>query len=182
MTSDAKVRETPDTVVSRDSTLRDVRGDPHVGKWARRIGLAVLLVIVVAGAFGVLGVHSRTTTKHAGGYALRITYPQVARAGLDVPFRVHVSYPTAPKSITIAISSDYLRMFETQGWYPNPDTQTNDGRFVQFTFNSPPAHGMELEYDAYVQPAAQIGKHATVQVLVGGTVVVQTTIRTWLVP
>jgi hypothetical protein len=168
--------------VNDDSTLQDVRRDPHVGKWPRRAGLLVLLLVVVAGAFGVLGVHSRTTTERSGVYTLRITYPQVARAGLDVPFRVHVSYPSPPKSITIAISSDYFRMFETQGFYPNPDTQRNDGRFVQFTYNGPPADGMELEYDAYIQPAAQLGKRATVQVLVGGAVVVQTKIRTWLVP
>jgi len=168
--------------VSTDSTLRDVGSDPRVGTWARRSGLLVLLGIVVAAAFGVFGVHSRTTTEHADGYGLRITYPQVARAGLDVPFRVHVSYPQAPKSITIAITSDYFRMFETQGFYPSPDTQKNDGRFVQFQFDGPPSDGMELEYDAYVQPAAQLGKRATVQVLVGGKIVVQTTIRTWLVP
>jgi len=168
--------------VSGGSTLSDVRRDPHVGRWWRRAGLALLLVIVVVGATGWLGVHSRTTTRHAGGYALRVTYPQVARAGLDTPFRVHVTYPSPPKSITIAITSDYFRMFETQGFYPNPDTQKNDGRFVQFQFDGPPAGGMELEYDAYVQPAAQLGKSATVQVLVDGVVVVQTKIRTWLVP
>jgi len=168
--------------VSGGSTLSDVRRDPHVGRWWRRGGLALLLVIVVVGATGWLGVHSRTTTRHAGGYALRVTYPQVARAGLDTPFRVHVTYPSPPKTITIAITSDYFRMFETQGFYPNPDTQKNDGRFVQFQFDGPPAGGMELEYDAYVQPAAQLGKSATVQVLVDGVVVVQTKIRTWLVP
>jgi hypothetical protein len=168
--------------VPADSTLRDVRRDPHAGRWWRRGGLALLLVIVVIGATGWLGVHSRTTTRHDGGYALRVTYPQVARAGLDTPFRVHVTYPSPPKSITIAITSDYFRMFETQGFYPDPDTQKNDGRFVQFQFNGPPAHALELEYDAYVQPAAQLGKSATVQVIVNGAVVVQTKIRTWLVP
>lgn len=164
------------------STLRDVRRDAYVGRWARRAGLTVLLLIVVAAAFGVFGVHSRTTTKRAGGYSLTVTYPQVARAGLDVPWRVHVSYPSAPKAITIAVSSDYFRMFETQGFYPNPDSQTNDGHFVGFTFQSPPSDGMELEYDAYIQPAAQIGKSATIKVLVNGSVVVATKIRTWLVP
>ena len=168
--------------VRGDSTLSDVRREPHVGRWWRRGGLALLLLIVVVGATGWLGVHSRTTIRRAGGYTLRVTYPQVARAGLDTPFRVHVDYPSAPKSITIAISSDYFRMFETQGFYPNPDSQKNDGRFVQFQYNGPPSDGMELEYDAYVQPAAQLGKSATIKVIVNGVVVVQTKIRTWLLP
>jgi hypothetical protein len=168
--------------VSSDSTLRDVRRNPNVGKWGRLAGLALLLIIVLVGATGYLGVRSRTARVAANGYSMTVTFPQVARAGLDVPWRVHVTYPSAPKSITIAVSSDYFRMFETQGFYPSPDSQKNDGRFVQFTYNGPPASGMELEYDAYIQPAAQIGKRATVQVLVGGKVVASTSIHTWLVP
>jgi hypothetical protein len=166
-----------------DSTLRDVRRRPGAGKWGQRIGLAILFVIVVAGAAGLFGVRSRTTTVHANGYSLTVTYPQVARSGLDVPWRARVTYPNPPpKSITIAVSSQYFEMFETQGFYPSPDTQKNDGHFVQFTYQSPPASGMTLEYDAYIQPAAQIGKRATVQVLVNGSVVAQAKIHTWLVP
>jgi len=168
--------------VSSVSTLVDVRRDAHRGAWSRRIGLTLLLLVVVAGAAGLFGVRARTITRQAGPYTLAVTYPQVARAGLDVPWRVHVSYPKAPKSITIAVSSGYFRMFETQGFYPDPDTQKNDGRFVYFTYNSPPSRGMDLEYDAYIQPAAQLGSRATVEVVVGGSVVASTSLRTWLVP
>jgi hypothetical protein len=168
--------------VSSDSTLHDVRRDARVAKWPRRVGLALLFLVVVAGAAGMFGVRSRTTVKHAGAYTLTVTYPQVARAGLDVPWRVRITYPTAPKSITIGVTSDYFRMFETQGFYPAPDTQKNDGRFVYFTYDGPPPHVLEMEYDAYVQPAAQLGKRATVRVLVGNVVVASTSIRTWLVP
>src|SRR3954471_16764782 len=76
--------------VSSDSTLHDVRRDAHVGRWARRVGLTVLLLVVIAGAAGLFGVRSRTTVKHAGAYTLTVTYPQVARAGLDVPWRLRV--------------------------------------------------------------------------------------------
>jgi hypothetical protein len=165
-----------------DSTLRDVRRSADRGRWLRRIALTVLLLVVLAGAAGLFGVRSATVSTSSGGYRLQVTYPKVARAGLDVPWRVRVSYPVPPKSITIAVSSDYFRMFETQGFFPDPDTQKNDGQFVYFTYDGPPAGHLMLEYDAYIQPASQLGKSATVQVRVGSSVVASTKIRTWLVP
>jgi hypothetical protein len=59
---------------------------------------------------------------------------------------------------------------------------TNDGRYVSFTFDQPKSDNFELEYDAYIQPAAQIGKSATVRVVVHGVIVAATTVHTWLVP
>jgi hypothetical protein len=152
-------------------------------RWARRAGIAVLLVIVLLGAIGFFGVRSRTTTTTSHGYTMSVTYPQAARAGLDVPWRVRVHRDGGlPNQLTLAVSTDYFRMFETQGFFPDPDTQKNDGRFVYFTYQGPPAHVMEMEYDAYIQPAEQLGKGATVKVLVAGVPVASATIRTWLVP
>lgn len=168
-----------------DSTLRDVRrADEGPGpRWGRRLGIGLLLVLVLLGAFGVFGVHSRTTTVHSNGYQLTVTYPQTARAGLDVPFRVHVHHAGGfDSALTIQISSDYFRMFETQGFYPNADSMTNTGQFVSFTFSKPPTNDFELEYDAYIQPASQIGKYAVVHVVTNGAVVASQSLHTWLVP
>jgi hypothetical protein len=172
-------------VASSDSTLRDVRhGDPERrGVWARRIGLSVLLVIVVLGAAGLLGVRSRTSWVSRDGYSLRVTYPQVARSGLDVPWRVEVHHVGGfPNGLTLAVSTDYFRMFETQGFFPDADSVTNDGRFVYFTFDHPRGPTFLVDYDAYIQPASQLGKSATVRVLVNANEVVSTTLRTWLLP
>jgi hypothetical protein len=168
-----------------DSTLRDVRraGAGPPSRWVQRTGLTVLLLIVVAGAVGVFGVHSRTTTTRSGGYELSVTYPQTARAGLDVPWRVHVHHDSGFNSaITLAVSTDYWRMFETQGFFPDADSSTNDGRFVYLNFQNPRGTDFVLDYDAYIQPAAQIGKSATVKLIVHGTVVAEATLHTWLVP
>jgi hypothetical protein len=167
------------------STLADVsRGSCSTASiWGRRFGLSLLLVVVLAGAFGVFGVHSRTVTTHANGYTLEVLYPQTARAGLDVPWRVTVHKPGGfDQGITIAVSTDYFRMFETQGFYPDADSSTNDGKFVYFNFNQPPGEEFVMDYDAYIQPSAQIGKTATVRLIVGGTIEASTSIRTWLVP
>ncbi len=149
----------------------------------QRTGVVVLFVLVVAAAFGVFGVHSRTTSTHGGGYGLSVTYPQTARAGLDVPWRAHVHRAGGfDSAITLAVSTDYWRMFETQGFFPDADSATNDGHFVYFTFQKPQGTDFVLDYDAYIQPAAQLGKSATVKLIVHGRVVAETTLHTWLVP
>jgi hypothetical protein len=100
-----------------------------------------------------------------------------------VPFRVRVDYPDpAPKQLTIAISADYFRMFETQGFFPDPDTQHNDGRFVYFEYDAPPPRTMTLEYDAYIQPASQIGKDCRIELRVHNATVASVAVHTWLVP
>jgi YetF C-terminal domain len=88
----------------------------------------LLLVVVVAGAIGVFGVHSSTVSARANGYLLSVTYARAARPGLDIPFTVRAQHTGSfPSSITLAVSTDYFRMFETQGFYPDADSATNDG-------------------------------------------------------
>lgn len=149
----------------------------------RRAGLALLSAAVVLGATGLFGVRSRTSTAVEHGYTLRVTYPMIARAGLDVPWRAQVHHRGGfPHGLTLAVSTDYFRMFETQGFFPDADSVTNDGRFVYFTYDHPPGPTFLVDYDAYIQPASQIGKSATVRVLIGATPVVSTKVRTWLLP
>jgi hypothetical protein len=153
-------------------------------RWGQRIGLGILLIIVVLGAFGVFGVHSATSTRSSNGYTLSVTYPRTARAGLDTPWRARVHRAGGVNAdITLAVSSAYFRMFETQGFYPDPDSATNDGDYVYMHFTGlRPGRDFVLEYDAYIQPASQIGKSATVRLLVGGREVARTSFHTWLVP
>jgi len=168
------------------SMLADVRPasggpQPH---WGSRAGLAILFVFVVLGALGVFGVHSRTASHSGNGYTLSVTYPQVARAGLDAPWRARVHRAGGVNSdLTLAVSSEYFRMWETQGFYPTPDSTTNDGDYTYMRFtNLRPGRDFVLEYDAYIQPASQIGKYGTVRLLIRGHEVVRTSFHTWLVP
>src|SRR3954471_4396441 len=81
--------------VAVHTSTAEVRVDPEAGArgvWGRRALLSALVLVVLAGATGLLGVRARTVTARnpADGVTLGVHYPQVARAGLDVPFQITV--------------------------------------------------------------------------------------------
>lgn len=169
------------------STLEDVawRSERPLPTWAKRATVGLLFLLVVAGAIGVFGVHARTVrSSGTAGFHLEVTYPRTARAGLDVPWRITVTRDRPlPEQLTLAVSGDYFRMFESQGFYPEADSETRDGSYVYFTFTTAPGSDKFVwDSDTYVQPSAQLGKSATVRVIADGDVVAQTSFRTWLVP
>lgn len=147
------------------------------------VALGVLALIVVVGASGLLGVHARTVTASANNYRLTLVYPQIARAGLDVPWRATVYHPGGfSGDVTIAISSHYFDIMETQGWHPQPNAETATPKYYYLTFSKPPGDTLEVSYDTYIQPSAQLGRRADVAVIVGNQQVVRASYRTWLVP
>jgi hypothetical protein len=154
------------------------------GLVGRRVALSVIALVVVVGATGLLGVHAGTASATANGYQLRVTYPRVARSGLDIPWNLRLTHPGGfHGDITVAISADYYDIFEFQGMHPEPSDETADGRFVYLTF-SPPKDGdvFTTSLDTYVQPASQVGRHAVTEVLIDDKVVARVNYKTWLVP
>lgn len=176
-----------DRITTRqDSTLSDVRPPdrPDRGFWLRRAAVGLMVVILVAAGGGLLGVRSATASAENDGYQLDVTYAAMARSGLDVPLTIRVRAPQPfQHDVVIGISADYFRMFETQGFFPDPSATTSDGATIYLTFDAPPT-GNELvvDYDAYIQPAAQIGKAAVIDVFIDGIRRVSVPIHTRLVP
>lgn len=168
------------------STTQDITGVErnrrgHIG---RRIALSVVALIVAAGATGWLGVHAQTTSASGPGYHLSITYPRVARAGLDIPWELRLTSETGfDTDITIGISADYFDIFEFQGMHPEPSDETSDGKFVYLTF-SPPKSGnvFTTALDTYVQPGSQVGRHAMTIAQIGGQTVASVSYTTWVMP
>ena len=146
--------------------------------------MAALLAVVLLGAFGLLGVRTGMQSATGQGYTLSVIYPKVARAGLDVQWTARVHRPGGvADDVTLAVSTDYFRMFETQGFYPDASDSTSDGEFVYFTFSKPPpGRDFVLDFDAYIQPSSQIGKTAIVRLIMGGREITSTRIRTVLMP
>jgi hypothetical protein len=170
-----------------DSTLADVRDPAGHGwkRWARGGTIVLLTVVVLLGATGWLGVRSSTVGDTGGGWTLSVEYPQVARAGLDVPWTVTITAPPDgfPPEITVAVTSAWFGLFETQGFSPEPAEETTDGRYDLLTLTTPDVgRTMTLDYDTYVQPAAQWGESAEVILIVDDRPVAAVEYRTWVLP
>jgi hypothetical protein len=171
--------------VSVDSTLDDVRDvdSTRRGRAGRWVAVGGLVLLVALGAAGAFGARSAVVTSSVDGYAVRVEYPAVARAGLDVPWRVTVRHPGGFQGpVTIAVTKGYFEIFETQGFGPEPDGETAGGRYRYLEFSPPPGDTLSVSYDAYIQPSSQIGRRAQVAVLVEGREVGRVRYTTWLVP
>jgi len=144
-----------------------------------------MALVVLVGAAGFLGVKARTVSASGSGYTMTLTYPQLARPGLDIPWRLTLRHPGGfSGDITVAVSNRYWDIFEFQGMHPQPSDETATSKFVYMTFAPPPrgADTFSVSLDTYVQPASQLGRHATTAVFVGGQKVTQVSYTTWLVP
>jgi len=172
----------------KDSTLADVGGGEAArrGQPWRTAAISILCAVVLLGALGALGVRSHTVAATGGGFQLSLTYPRIARAGLDVPWHVTVRRPGGfgdRKTITLAVTARYFDIFETQGFHPNPDTESRDSDLLYLTFTLPSTGDvLEVDFDTYVQPSSQIGRHADLYVMQGPTRAVGVSFSTWLVP
>jgi hypothetical protein len=169
-----------------ESTLDDLesRSQDVVGLWGRRAFLTVLLGVVVAGVVGLLGVHSTVVESEQDGWTLRLEYADTARAGLDVPFTATVSRQGGlSEQVTLALTGDYLDIYESQAFHPEPSESSRDGETLYLTFDSPASGDtLTVSYDAYIQPAAQRGRAGTLAVVSDGRRVAVVELRTRVLP
>lgn len=168
------------------STLQDLesRGQDLAGLWGRRAFLALLSLVLLAALGGLLGVRSDTVSAAEDGWSLELEHPTVARAGLDVPLTATVRHEGGfGDVVTLALTGDYLDIYEEQGFQPAPSASRRDGETLYLTFDAP-AEGevLVVAYDGYVQPAAQRGRDATLAVLTDGREVAAVSFRTRLLP
>jgi hypothetical protein len=167
------------------STLTGVDGlEPARAVWGRRVVLAALAVFVLVGLTGYLGVHTTTTHAEQDGYDVSLRYASVARSGLDVPFEVTVTSASGfADTITLALTGDYLDIFETQGFHPDASSSVRNGQTLFLTFDSPGGDTFKLSYDAYIQPSSQQGRDGTLGVVTNdGNTVATVSFRTRLLP
>ena len=108
---------------------------------------------------GLLGVHSTTQPGSGGGYEVTVEYAAVARAGLDVPWKVQVRRAGGfDGPVTLAVTADYFDIYEEQGLDPQPTAESSDGTYLYWTFDPPPVGDqLAVDFDAYIQPSSQLG-------------------------
>ena len=149
----------------------------------RRCFLTLLLLFVLAALAGLLGVHSTTARASEGAWTVSVTHAGIARAGLDVPFDVTVRRKGGFDSdVTLAVTSSYFDIFESQGVDPEPSDETADGSTLYMTFSKPPGDTLTVSFDVYIQPSAQIGRSGTLSVIDGGRPTAAVDFKTFLVP
>jgi hypothetical protein len=134
--------------------------------WLRRGSVLVLVGILVAVVMGAFGLHSGNARASADGYRLDVTYPAVARAGLDIVWTVQVEHVGGfGKQITLRVKNDYGTMFEHQNYTPRPTSETHEGRYDYLTFAAPSGDMFVFWVDADVLPASQKGRRAQLAVV-----------------
>lgn len=150
----------------------------------RRVGLAAVALLVIAGASGALGVRTAKTTSTAGPYRLSVTYAAVARPGLAAPWEIEVTKKGGfDRPIRIAASSEYLSMFDENGLDPDPASATADADEIVWEFEPPPGDTLVVSFDARIEPAVQWGRSGRTRVLdERGATVVAVSYRTWVMP
>jgi hypothetical protein len=154
-------------------------------KWFRRLVLTLLIALVLLGAAGLLGPRGRTVSASAGRYDLEIEYPQIARGGLPVDWKLRVVRRggfTGP--VTIAISEAYLDLLDIGTVFPAPTAQTSLPPYVHLTFERPPLDILDVSFAASGQASIEdAGVHdAEAIVVTDGRPVVRVSYRTWVVP
>ncbi|WP_156740793.1 hypothetical protein [Occultella aeris] len=149
----------------------------------RRFGTAALALVLLAALGGFLGDRESTTSAQAQGYTLTVTSAAAARPGQDVPWRVRVHSPEGfGPELTIAVTAAYLEIYETQGFHPEPSATTRDGEWLYLTFDTPSGTTFVLDYDAYIQPNADVGRSGAVALVLDDARVAEVPIRTVLFP
>jgi hypothetical protein len=181
------VAPAPEAPAPVSSSTTDVPVDPGAGAravWLRRAFLALLVLIVAAGAADLLGVRSRTVSSAGeGGISLSVHYPQVARAGLAVPFEITVqSRKPFRGEVVLAMSRSYLDLFDRSGIDPQPTSETGDDQVLVWHFQPPRGRTLVVSLDMQVQGGRHFGKSGFVAVRRSGRDLARTTFTTYLAP
>jgi hypothetical protein len=142
---------TSTTTLPEDTDLRDVR--------------RALAAFVLAGAVGLLGTRTTTTSARGGGYELTVTYPAVTRSGHAVKVEVEVRKdggfdPDEP--VRMRLLSRYFDLFDENAFTPQPDAETADGTWTYDEFVPPRGEVFTVSVDTRVEPAKNTGERGEV--------------------
>lgn len=175
------------------STIDNLGPESDRNLTKRRVLYGVTTVVVTAvvglgvidavGWFNPYGVDSATRTASGGGYELAVLYPAVSRPALASPLQIDVTRLGGfDGPITIAITQDYLTLWDENGLVPAPAAETTRGPWVDWEFDPPAGDTLTVFYDARIEPAAQSGKSGAVAVVEGGQNVVEVEFDTQVRP
>jgi hypothetical protein len=136
------------------------------------VGSLVLTAIVVLAVTDYLGwtrmwgVSSGRVSSTGDGYQLTVRYPDVTRPALASPFQITVEHAGGfDGPVDIAVSTDFLEMWDANAWYPDPSSSHADDEQVVMEFDPPSGDVLVVTFDARIQPSQQSGHDGEVAVL-----------------
>ena len=169
------------------STMPEERhaGEVRRARNLRRVGLVVLSLFVLAGAVGVLGTHTSTTTVRGGGYEMTVTYPRISRPGHAVRVQVEVFKDGGfgQEPVQLRYATDWLEMFDENAFTPAPDAETAGPGYTEDEFLPPRGEVFVMTVDTRVEPARQRGEDGWFSVVgKDGQPVLTAHVDTWIWP
>ena len=177
----------PVTSTSPTSTLPTLREPEHVrrGRTQRRIGLTVLSLFVLAGAVGLLGTHTSTTTVRGEGYEMTVTYPRIARPGHAVKVQVAIRKEGGfgQEPVQLRYRTEWLEMFDENAFTPAPNAETAGPGYTEDEFLPPRGEVFVMTVDTRVEPARQRGESGFFSIVdEDGTALLTAEVDTWIWP
>lgn len=149
----------------------------------RRLGLAVLGVLVGAGALNLLGMRAGDAEASQDGVSLSVTYAVVTRSGLETPWSVTVRSPGGfPGPVTISTSAEYFTRFDFNQWYPEPSSTALSGDRLVMTFERPEGGALVVRFDGRASPTFGLGSEATTALETDGLPALSVSYRTVVMP
>lgn len=172
---------------SPTSTLPRLRDPEHVrrARTQRRVGIVVLSLFVLAGAVGLLGTHTSTTTVRAEGYEMTVTYPRISRPGHAVKVRVEIKKEGGfgQQPVQLRYRTEWLEMFDENAFTPAPNAETAGPGYTEDEFLPPRGDVFVMTVDTRIEPARQRGEHGWFSVVdEDGTAILTADVTTWIWP
>jgi hypothetical protein len=111
---------------------RDLKGLYTLGLVCRRVGYAVLGVIVLLGLLNVFGQHPSTVTAEAAAAKLQLYAPTRVRGGLLFMARFRVTAKQDLKNATLVLSPGWAESITINTIEPSPVDETSDNGRLSF--------------------------------------------------
>jgi hypothetical protein len=148
--------------------------------------LAAIMGLGVLDGFGfvpIYGVDTARVSAAGGGYELTVLYSTVSRPALATPLYLTVRRAGGfDRPIELALSQQYLSLFDENGLTPAPSAETSFGRFLLWEFDPPEGDVLTVYFDARVEPQMQFGRTGEAAVVEDGAPVVAVEFHTALRP
>lgn len=150
---------------------------------ARRLGLGVIGLLVLAGLGNVVGMRIGTVSASAAGVTLEVRYAEVTRSGLETPWKVAVIAPGGfDGPVTITTTAEYFERFDFNQWYPEPSGTTLRDDLLVMTFDRPQGDVLLVRFDGRASPTFGLGSGATTSLDTEGLSPLSVSYRTLVMP